>query len=75
MALSMSSTGPDPTDPRSTQGMLARGANIYMGASKSPYAGQVTTNSMETMQQAKLLPQYKKQSLADVARMFLNGAQ
>ena len=59
-------------DPRSTQGQLARGANIYMGASKSPYAGQPTANAL---QKAPLLPQYKKPSLADVARSFLSGNQ
>ena len=60
-------------DPRSNVGQLARGANIYMGASKSPYAGIVTQAGSERMLKAPLLPQYKKPSLADVARNFLNG--
>lgn len=72
--LSMDGT-PNPQDPRSMQGKLARGANIYMGASKSPYAGQMTANAVEGMQQASLMPQYKKSSLADVAKAFLNGSQ
>jgi len=62
-------------DPRSQQAQLARGANIYMGASKSPYAGQVTASSANRMQLASKLPQYKKPSLAEVARAFLNGNQ
>ncbi len=62
-------------DPRSQQGQLARGANIYMGASKSPYAGKMTQNGVGNMQQASKLPQYKKPSLAEVARAFLNGNQ
>lgn len=70
MALSMD--GPNPQDPRSTQGILARGSNTYMGASKSPYAGQVTANSQENPI-ASLLPQYKKDSLAAVARRFISG--
>ncbi len=69
----LSMEGPNPQDPRSMKGQLARGANVYMGASGSPYAGQMTANSVEGMQQASLMPQYKKSSLADVARNFLNG--
>lgn len=66
-------------DPRSLQGQLARGANIYMGASKSPYAGKPTENKISmlakpNMRQASQLPQYKRPSLADVARTFLNGS-
>jgi hypothetical protein len=66
-------------DPRSMVGQLARGANIYMGASKSPYAGKTTQNSVSLMKEvpnmrsASMLPQYKRPSLADVARTFLNG--
>jgi hypothetical protein len=63
----------DQPDPRSTTGQLARGANIYMGASKSPYAGQITASGVDRFRSASLLPQYKKPSLADVARMYLNG--
>ena len=72
MALNMEGPGAQP-DPRGPVGQLARGANIYMGASKSPYAGKVTANSVENMNTASLLPQYKKTSLADVARRFLNA--
>lgn len=65
-------------DPRSRVGQLARGANIYQGASKSPYAGKPTLNGMaqatlSNTHTASLLPQYKKMSLADVARNFLNA--
>lgn len=67
MALSMN--GPNFMDPRSTVGMLARGSNTYMGASKSPHAGQPT----QALNSAPLVPQYKKSSLQDVAKAFLNG--
>jgi len=69
-------------DPRSMQGMLARGANIYQGTSNSPYAGKPTANSMQpvlnstsSMQQASMLPHYQKMSLQDVARKVLSGGQ
>jgi len=58
-------------DPRSTVGMLSRGTNTYMGASKSPHAGNIT----QSMFSAPMLPQYKKPSLQEVARNFLNGNQ
>jgi hypothetical protein len=70
----LSMDGPNPQDPRSTQGRMARGANIYLGASMSPHAGSMSPNAAENMQQASLMPQYKKSSLADVARNFLNGS-
>lgn len=60
-------------DPRSRVGQLARGANIYQGASKSPYAGKPTQATLSNTHNASLLPQYKKMSLADVARNFLNA--
>lgn len=69
MALSLD--GPNFMDPRSTVGMMSRGTNTYMGASKSPHAGQPT----QSMLSAPLLPQYKRPSLQDVARNFLNGNQ
>lgn len=62
-------------DPRSMQGMLARGANIYQGTSNSPYAGKPTEASMDTMKQASMLPHYQKMSLQDVARKVLSGGQ
>ena len=58
-------------DPRSMQGMLARGANIYQGTSNSPYAGKVTEN----LQTASMLPHYQKMSLQDVARNVLSGGK
>jgi len=67
-------------DPRSMQGMMARGANIYQGTSNSPYAGKPTANSMQpvltsSMKQASMLPHYQKMSLQDVARKVLSGGQ
>lgn len=53
-------------DPRGLRGQLARGSNIYMGASKSPYAGKITMG--------KQFPEYKKLSLKDVARKALSGS-
>lgn len=58
-------------DPRSRTGQMARGANIYMGASKSPWAG--TPTQQIANQTLSKVPQYKKMSLQDVARTFLNG--
>ena len=60
-------------DPRGPVGQLARGTNTYMGTSKSPYAGKVTASVGNIMQQAKLLPQYKKTSLQDVAKAYISG--
>lgn len=77
MALSMepNNNGSNPMDPRGLVGQLSRGTNTYMGASKSPYAGQVTTNAVEGMNSASLLPQYRKPSLQEIARSFINGNQ
>lgn len=75
MALNMQGPGAPSQDPRGPMGQLARGANVYMGASNSPYAGKMTNNAVDKMKTASLLPEYKKASLADVARQFLNGAQ
>lgn len=62
-------------DPRSLAGQLARGTNTYMGASKSPYAGKVSApvGPGNPLQQASLLPQYKKLSLQDIAKAHING--
>lgn len=65
----MNDTSSNFMDPRSTVGMLSRGTNTYLGASKNPKAGTPT----QSMMSATGLPQYKKPSLQDVARSFLNG--
>ena len=67
----------NPQDPRSLAGQLARGTNTYMGASKSPYAGKIGTSLPvgNALQQASLLPQYKKMSLQDVAKAHINGSR
>lgn len=54
-------------DPRSTRGIMARGANVYQGASSNSYAGKPTS-------MGKQFPTYKKLSLQDVARKALNGS-
>jgi hypothetical protein len=65
----------NPQDPRSLAGQLARGTNTYMGASKSPYAGKISKPVGNALQQASLLPQYKKLSLQDVAKAHINGSR
>lgn len=54
-------------DPRSTQGIMARGANVYQGGSMSPYAGKVTASSLTSAPKIG----YQKLSLQDVARKAL----
>lgn len=62
-------------DPRSTQGILARGSNVYSGGSSNAYGGKVTVNSLRTASPPKL-PEYKKLSLQEVARKALgNGVE
>lgn len=53
-------------DPRSTKGIMARGANIYSAASSNSHAGKMHSSM-------KNFPEYKKLSLMDVARKALNG--
>ena len=52
-------------DPRSIQGIMARGANIYSAASSNSHAGK--------MNSGKQFPVYKKLSLKDVARKAIDG--
>lgn len=59
-------------DPRSTQGIMARGSNVYSGGSANSYGGKVTANSMRPKEAAGL-PTYKKLSLQDVAKRALGG--
>lgn len=54
-------------DPRSTQGIMARGANIYSAASSNSHAGKMP-------KMMKQFPTYKKLSIHDVARKVINGA-
>ena len=53
-------------DPRSTQGIMTRGANIYSAASSNSHAGKMPPSM-------KGFPVYKKLSLKDVARKALDG--